>query len=638
MNQHSGHLPRSSAPHGLAVALVCATFPLIWVGGLVTTYEAGMSVPDWPGTYGYNLLLYPWRTWVFGPWDLFIEHGHRLLGALAGLLSIGLLVVVWRYDERGWMRALAVGVLLAVVAQGLLGGLRVLGDDDRLAMIHGCTGPLFFALCVSMAVLTSRDWLDTSRQTRHQRAASLHRLAWLTFGLAVFQLVLGAQLRHVAVVAQPQTFRVLVWFHLLVAAALITHACWLGVHVARFHRQQRGLVRPAVGLAVIVLLQTLLGMGTWLVLYSWPTWLPAVEWAAGMTIQAEGAVQVLTVTAHVATGAADSGGQRHVGAAISPPGAARGRACRAGNGLLGSDAMTMTTWAVSQSRAHGLARARDYLELTKPKILVLVLATVAVAGYVARWGRPDVVMLAHALLGTAWIAASASAANQWLERHSDALMQRTGRRPLPAGRLSGREVLVFSGLAVLAGVTYLAVAVGWLTALLGWLTWMLYVMVYTPLKSRTAWNTAVGAVAGAMPVTIGWSAADGDWGIRAASLFLIVFFWQFPHFMSIAWIYRQQYAKAGLKMLTVVDPSGRWAGIQAVATALVLLPVSTVPGWATSGTLVYVAAALLLGAGQLACAALFLRHQQENSARRLLRASLLYLPALLLLMVLLPWM
>jgi len=302
VSRHSGQSPRSRAPHGVAVALVCATFPLIWVGGLVTTYEAGMSVPDWPGTYGYNLLLYPWRTWVFGPWDLFIEHGHRLLGALAGLLSIVLLAVVWLYDGRRWMRGLAVGVLLAVVVQGLLGGLRVLGDDDRLAMIHGCSGPLFFVLCVSKAVLTYGDWLDRSQQTHHRRAGSLHRLAWLTFGLAVLQLIVGAQLRHVAVAAQPQTFRVLVLFHLLVAAALITHACWLCVHVVRCHGRQGRLVRPAVGLAAIVLLQTLLGMGTWLVLYSWPTWLPAVGWTAGMTIQAEGAVQVLTVTAHVATG------------------------------------------------------------------------------------------------------------------------------------------------------------------------------------------------------------------------------------------------------------------------------------------------------------------------------------------------
>src|SRR5437868_14578265 len=131
--------------HRLVVALALVTFPLIWVGGLVTTYDAGMAVPDWPGTYGYNLLRYPWQTWIAGPWDLFIEHGHRLFGAAVGMLTIVFVVTTFRCDSRPWMRMASVGALLFVIGQGMLGGLRVVLNERLLAQIHGCVGPAFFA-------------------------------------------------------------------------------------------------------------------------------------------------------------------------------------------------------------------------------------------------------------------------------------------------------------------------------------------------------------------------------------------------------------------------------------------------------------------------------------------------------------
>ncbi len=143
-------------PFRMAVLLVCATFPLIWVGGLVTTYDAGMAVPDWPGTYGYNLLLYPWQSWLAGPWDLFIEHGHRLLGAMVGFIAIGLLVAAWRCDSRRWVRITAVIALGLVILQGLLGGQRVLLDDRRIAQMHGILGPMFFAFSAAITVWLSR--------------------------------------------------------------------------------------------------------------------------------------------------------------------------------------------------------------------------------------------------------------------------------------------------------------------------------------------------------------------------------------------------------------------------------------------------------------------------------------------------
>ena len=298
--------------------------------------------------------------------------------------------------------------------------------------------------------------------------------------------------------------------------------------------------------------------------------------------------------------------------------------------------MSMTSLSIEDRPAISWARLVDYVELAKPRISALVLVTVAVAACVAEWGVPAGWLLFNTLAGTALVAASASGLNQWIERESDARMRRTADRPLPSGRLSSFEVVATSVLAVLAGVVYLAIAVGLPTAGLGLLTWVLYVCVYTPLKSRTSANTAIGAVAGAMPVLMGWTAVGAPLDLRAWAMFLIVFIWQFPHFMAIAWIYRAQYAAAGLKMLPVVDPTGVRAGAQALVAALVLIPVSLVPCLAHPAAEVYFALALLLGVGQLACAIMFFVRLNETSARRLLLASLVYLPAIMGLLLLTP--
>ena len=288
-------------------------------------------------------------------------------------------------------------------------------------------------------------------------------------------------------------------------------------------------------------------------------------------------------------------------------------------------------------------RLADYFELTKPRISAMVLVAVAVAAFMGHWGPPAPWLLFHTLLGTALVAASASALNQRLERRTDGLMDRTADRPLPAGRLTDREVLWFGAATIVLGLAYLAVAVNWLTAALGAATWILYVVVYTPLKSRTPLNTVVGAVAGALPTLMGWAAVGGaldfasGGGLRVATLFLVVYLWQFPHFMAIAWIYRDQYAAAGLQMLTVVDPTGRRAGAQAVLGALALVPISLMPALQMPSP-IYMAGAVVLGMAYLAAAAMFCWRRDQRSARVLLQTSLVYLPALLVLLVLSPWM
>jgi cytochrome c oxidase assembly protein subunit 15 len=289
-------------PHRLAVVLVCATFPLIWVGGLVTTYEAGMAVPDWPTTYGYNLFLYPWQTWVLGPWDLFIEHGHRLLGAGVGMLTIALLVALWRCDSRRWVRWLGVLALAAVIFQGLLGGMRVRLDERLLAKIHGCFGPAFFALAVALAVFTSKFWRSTPEPRVEATAGKLHSLALLTTFFAYLQIVLGAQLRHVSLALDTSGFRVAVMFHLLVAAMLLLHIALLAVRVSRSYRGETLLVRPTFALLALVMVQLALGASTWVLNYGWPNWFSGYAWAEEFTVEQESLRQALVTTAHVATG------------------------------------------------------------------------------------------------------------------------------------------------------------------------------------------------------------------------------------------------------------------------------------------------------------------------------------------------
>jgi len=295
--------------------------------------------------------------------------------------------------------------------------------------------------------------------------------------------------------------------------------------------------------------------------------------------------------------------------------------------------MKTTIANVAERRVTFAARLGDYVELTKPRIAALELATVAISAYLAGL-KPW--LLLHALIGTALVAASAGALNQWMERRIDGRMPRTAGRPLPAGRLSIREVVAFGVVTGAVGTFYLAVTVNLPTAALGLFSWALYLAVYTPLKPRTSANTLVGAISGAVPVLMGWTAMGQPLSMQAAVLFLIVFLWQFPHFMAIAWLYREQYRRAGLKMLTVVDPTGLRAGAQAALAALALLPVSLIPVLTpmAGNVYIYFAGAMLLGVWQVACAFWFFATLSDTSARRLLRTTLVYLPGLLILMTL----
>ncbi len=289
-------------PHRLAVALALVTLPLIAVGGLVTTTDAGMAVPDWPGTFGYNMFLYPLSTWWSGPWDLFVEHGHRLLGALAGLVTIGLVIAVWLGDSRRWMRDASLAALGLVIFQGVLGGLRVLFDERMMALVHGCTGPLFFAFSMCLVELTSRTWRQPAAAQNLPAGRRLARGASLAACLAYLQLTVGALLRHIPLDAPPQVFRAALLFHLVFAGVLVVLVGMLAASAFAGSAGHPSLRLPANCLALLMITQVWLGVSTYVMKYSWPAWMDRFDFAASYVVQEKSFGQSLTATAHVVCG------------------------------------------------------------------------------------------------------------------------------------------------------------------------------------------------------------------------------------------------------------------------------------------------------------------------------------------------
>lgn len=294
----------------------------------------------------------------------------------------------------------------------------------------------------------------------------------------------------------------------------------------------------------------------------------------------------------------------------------------------------LTAQALDQAAPAERGWLAIYADLFKARLTLLVLLTTLVGFYLGFRGPVDYLLMLHTLLGTTLVASGAAALNQLLEREYDAKMRRTQDRPLPSGRLHPQTVLVVGGASAIIGLIYLAQAVNLTTSLIGAFSLVSYLCIYTPLKRVTWLNTAVGAVPGALPPLMGWTAARGELSAEGWALFAIQAFWQLPHFMAIAWIYRAEYARAGFKMLPVVDVQGRRTGRQAVSYTLGLLPVSLCPFLFKLTGPVYLFGALILGLSFIWFAVQFSRHLTVPRARQLFYISILYLPLLLAVMVL----
>lgn len=304
-------------PRVVAWMLVAATALLLSFGALVTTYDAAMAVPDWPSTFGHNMLLYPLGDWFWGPWDLFLEHGHRLLGMLVGTISLGLAWVVFRARTSPALRWLVVAAVVLVVVQGALGGLRVILDDKTVAKVHACTGPLFFAVATAIAVIAGRSGRAVGGATiravtdghHDDLPAQMPVASWavgsgLPAALAIaayLQLVAGAQLRHADATVAPALFRAMVVLHILGAVA-VTVLSALTV-VAWQPEESRGARRWSLAILCLVVCQVLLGAGAWIFTWGMPAWLQEA-WAPAVALQARSVVASAVVTGHVLLGMA----------------------------------------------------------------------------------------------------------------------------------------------------------------------------------------------------------------------------------------------------------------------------------------------------------------------------------------------
>jgi protoheme IX farnesyltransferase len=277
---------------------------------------------------------------------------------------------------------------------------------------------------------------------------------------------------------------------------------------------------------------------------------------------------------------------------------------------------------------------KHFLALTKPRITWLILMSTGIGFYFGHTGTVDLWLLFNCMLGTGLLASGTATLNQWYEREADAKMHRTRQRPIPAGEVSAAQAFWFGIALIGVGELDLALAVNPLSALLGFLTVAAYLGLYTPLKQKTWWSTTVGALPGAMPPLIGFAASRGSLTLEAWALFLIIFLWQFPHFYAIAWMYRDDYARAGIQMLPVVEPDGRSTARHVIAFAAVLIPASLLPDFLHMAGHWYLAAALLLGALFLRSAATLRRERTLASARGVLKASVVYLPLLYIALVL----
>jgi heme o synthase len=296
--------------------------------------------------------------------------------------------------------------------------------------------------------------------------------------------------------------------------------------------------------------------------------------------------------------------------------------------------MEVITAEIEVTKAIGIReKLSAYLELSKPRIAFMLVLTAAAGFYLGAAKGFDLILFVNTVIGITLLAFGVATLNQVWERKTDALMERTANRPLPTNKVSFTEALVFGVSMCVVAEIYLAALVNVLTAVLGLVVIVGYVLLYTPLKTKTSLSTAIGALPGALPPLMGFTASANEITLGAWTLFAILFLWQFPHFLAIAWMYKEQYAKAGIKMLPVVEPSGRITAQQIVIFTILLLPVSVAPYFLGMTGLIYLIGASVLGLWFLAASIKAARAKSVEQARKLLLVSVLYLPLLFALMV-----
>lgn len=571
----SGSAYRRSFSYRLAFLTSCTGFLLVAAGGLVTSTDSGLAVPDWPLSYG---TLFP--PMVGG---IRYEHSHRLIAALVGLLTLGLTLTLLFNERRRHVRWLAIGAFGMVVLQGILGGLTVLWQlPPQISIAHACLGQTFFAVLVLLTGILSPSWLAERLSHSLEAPKTLWPMSVLTVCAVYGQLILGASMRHLG------WFPLLLLGHILGAVLVFTLVSSTAGAVLKRYPRISVLSRPAGRLGWLLLIQIVLGIFTFV----------------------RGA-DVVSATLHVAVGAL----------------------LLANTVLLAAGIYKLLIRPLHPTNLTSRP-LKAYIDLTKPRLTMMAVITSLIGLLLACEGFPPAGLLATVLLGTALVGAGAGTLNQYLEREADACMERTKKRPLPSGRLQPERALLFGVLLSVAGLLLLTAGADPAAGGLAALTLASYLFLYTPLKSRSALCTLIGAVPGAIPPMIGWAAARQTLSIEAWFLFWILFLWQLPHFLAIAWTYKEDYTRAGFKMLPVLDPEGGTTGRQIVLYCLALIPVSLMPAaFGFSGWL-YFLAALVSGCVLFQRGLAAARLRSGDSARRLFTASIFYLPVLMTTMTL----
>jgi protoheme IX farnesyltransferase len=607
MNRESKSLGETAFPSPFALfvrVLVVFTAILVFVGAMVTTTGSGLAVPDWPLSFGK---INP--RMVGG---VAYEHGHRLVAAGVGLLV--LIAAVWASLIRAHVvvRRLALFALGLVIFQGLLGGLTVLMRlPTPVSVAHGATAQIFFCTVVALLWWTSQGF--TTEQGSNLAGPAGRNLLVATGGmtlLVLLQLLVGATMRHLGAGLVIPDFPTSLghWIpplvspeiainfsHRVLGLAVATMAILVALRVYRFHRQQKVLVRLAGTLVCLVALQITLGALT--------------VWSAR---------GLLSTSLHVMNGAlvlATSFSlflwswrlQAQSMVARSTP---RGEA----------EAMPAAATHMSQ-----VSRA-DWMELAKVRLVTMSVFT-ALCGFMLAGAAFSVPGLLVAVVGVTLLGAGSAMLNHVMEVETDSRMDRTRNRPIPAGRVDSALVERCGGLLVAAGTLCLGLYQPW-AGLLAFAAFFSYVFMYTPMKSWSPSCTVVGAVPGALPVLIGYVVRNGTPDLGGWILFAILFLWQLPHFMAIAWLCREDYARAGLPMVTVIDPKGTLASSQILIYCLALLPVSLAPTLAGMTGQLYFYCALILGIVYLYSGVLLCWRKTAVAARKLLLTSVVYLPLL----------
>lgn len=616
--------------------LALSTLALIFIGGLVTSTSSGLSVPDWPTTYGHGMFSYPLSQMVGG---ILYEHGHRLVASVVGLFTLVLAFWLPIVEKRSWLRILGFAALSAVLLQGLLGGLTVLlGLPTAVSVAHGVLAQSFFCLTLVLAYgLSVERRRRVAGELGFRVTPGVRRAAVVAAALIFLQLLAGALMRHShaglaipdfprsggawiplfdqAMLDRVNQLRATIGYSGVTHSQMVTHGVHrlgailvtlavfaLGLVAARDRTLARPLARSILLLNALLVIQ--------LTLAAFTIWAHKEPWIT---------------SAHVVTGAAMLG--------LSLLIVIRAMPVRAGEAAGAVVAQPLVPGMAPVSALDGRL-LRALMELSKPRIVSMVLITTSIGYFLGGAGIPSWWNLLLTLVGTGCAAGGAAALNNYLERDSDARMQRTRQRVLPAGLLEPGVALTYGVSLVLGGVSLLVWSVNLLAGFLVLLTAFLYVLVYTPLKRITWLNTPIGAIPGALPPMVGWAAATGELSAGAWILFGILYAWQHPHFYAIAWIFREDYRAAGFQMLSVVDPTGRRLFRQAIGFSAGLLVVSVLLSVLGITGPVYLYGSVLIGAGLLASSLLLAYQPTLRDARRVLLASVIYLPLLLVLIVL----